>query len=92
MLNSRLKKLKEAVAIFSECLAIDKFFLEAYISRGNTFLDYGNPEGIEAAQCDYQRALAIKPTYVPARYGVLCNTPSIILVLILYRFYCLIVS
>jgi len=67
MCVTRLKQLKEAVAIFSESLAIDKFFMEAYVSRGNAFLDYGNPEGIKAAQADYERALLLKPTYLPAR-------------------------
>lgn len=65
----RLRKLKEAVAIFSESLVIDKFFMEAYISRGNAFLDYGNEAGLKAAQADYQRALMLKPTYMPARYN-----------------------
>lgn len=64
----RLRKLKEAVAIFSEALTINQYFLEAYISRGNAFLDYGNEAGIRAAQTDYQRALLLKPEYLPARY------------------------
>ena len=59
--------MKEAVAIFSEALTIDKFFMEGYVSRGNAFLDYGNAAGIKAAQADYERALLIQPTYLPAR-------------------------
>lgn len=69
MINTRLRKLKEAVAIFSESLTIDKFFMEAYVSRGNAFLDYGNEAGLKAAQADYERALVLKPTYLPARYA-----------------------
>lgn len=65
---TRLRQLKEAVAIFSEALRIDNFFLEAYVSRGNAFLDYGHDAGIKAAQADYQRALLINPIYIPARW------------------------
>lgn len=43
--------------------------MEAYVSRGNAFLDYGNAAGIKAAQADYERALLLQPTYLPARYG-----------------------
>ncbi|XP_067933193.1 uncharacterized protein [Watersipora subatra] len=66
----KLRQLKEAVAIFSEALAIDKFFMEAYVSRGNAFLDYANEAGVKAAQADYERALMLKPTYLPARINL----------------------
>lgn len=55
------------MAIFSEALTIDQFFMEAYVSRGNAFLDYGNAAGIKAAQADYERALRLQPTYMAAR-------------------------
>lgn len=62
-----MRKLKEAVAIFTEALTLDKFFMEGYVSRGNAFLDYGNAVGIKAAQADYERALLLQPTYMAAR-------------------------
>ena len=67
--------------MFSEAISIDKHFLEAYIGRGNAFLDYGDGAGIKAGQADYQRALLISPSYLPARYyrtkAILTNLTSI---------------
>ena len=41
----RLGRLEEAVQSFTRALAIDWFFLDALIGRGNVFMDFGHAAG-----------------------------------------------
>ena len=38
----RLNRVQDSVNSYSEALKIDPFFKEAYIGRGNAFMDYGH--------------------------------------------------
>ncbi len=38
----RLNRLEDAVTVFTSALEVDIFFLDAYIGRGNAFMDYGH--------------------------------------------------
>jgi hypothetical protein len=54
-------------------LELDHFFLDAYIGRGNVFLDFGTDMGRLFAGYDYQRCLVLKPMYLAARVNLAYN-------------------
>lgn len=41
---TRLGKLEDATACFSNALKMDCFFVNALLGRGNTLMDHNNPE------------------------------------------------
>ncbi|XP_025023839.1 tetratricopeptide repeat protein 6 [Python bivittatus] len=63
----RLKKYEEAVESFSKVLQLDPFFLDAYIGRGNAYLEYGHTEGARQALKDFLKAVHINPVCIKAR-------------------------
>ncbi|KAM6462023.1 tetratricopeptide repeat protein 6 isoform 2-T2 [Liasis olivaceus] len=63
----RLKKYEEAVESFSKVLQLDPFFLDAYIGRGNAYLEYGHSEGARQALKDFLKAVHINPVCIKAR-------------------------
>ena len=66
----RLKRLEEAVKSFTRALQLDQFFLDGIISRGNVFMDFGTAAGRRYARFDYERALHLDPTCLPARVNL----------------------
>ena len=46
----RLYQLREAVESFSKALKSDPFFLDAYLGRGNVFMDYSTEVGLSMAR------------------------------------------
>ena len=46
----RLRRLQKAVESFSTSLKLDPFFIDAYISRGNVYMDYGHSRGLTEAK------------------------------------------
>ena len=60
------QQLDEALALLAESLRIDDLYTTSYWIRANVLLDKGKPE---AALLDYDRALAINPTLLPAWSG-----------------------
>lgn len=65
--------LEEAVRSFTKALELDHFFLDAYIGRGNVFMDFGTDMGRMFAGYDYQRCLVLQPTYLSARVNLAYN-------------------
>ena len=47
---TRLDKLKESVQSFTRAVQLDHFFIDAYIGRGNAFMDYGHEIGHDYAR------------------------------------------
>lgn len=41
--------------------------MDAYVGRGNSYMEYGHDEGTKEAQKDFLRALHFNPTYTKAR-------------------------
>ncbi|XP_078682864.1 uncharacterized protein LOC144917111 isoform X2 [Branchiostoma floridae x Branchiostoma belcheri] len=69
----KLDKLEDAVDSFSQAIQVDPFFIDAYIGRGNAYMDYGHEEGILMARKDYEHALRLDPTNVTARVNLAYN-------------------
>ncbi|XP_054988059.1 tetratricopeptide repeat protein 6 [Sorex araneus] len=63
----RIKEFEEAVHFFSHALSLDIHFLDAYIGRGNSYVEYGDDKATKQAQKDFIRALHFCPSYLRAR-------------------------
>ena len=48
----RLGELERAVKSFTVALTLDKFFLDALVSRGNVFMDFHHEMGLRYARYD----------------------------------------
>ncbi|XP_039207733.1 tetratricopeptide repeat protein 6 isoform X4 [Crotalus tigris] len=63
----RLQKYEEAVESFSKVLKLNPFVLDAYIGRGNAYLEYGHSKGTRQALKDFLTAVHINPVCIKAR-------------------------
>ncbi|XP_066550487.1 uncharacterized protein ttc6 [Amia ocellicauda] len=73
VLHHRLGHLEEATAAFTQALRLRPFFLEAYVGRGNVYMDYGHQDATKQAQRDFLTALHLNPTCAKARLGLAFN-------------------
>ncbi|XP_072039506.1 uncharacterized protein [Amphiura filiformis] len=69
----KLNQLEDSVLVFTRALENNPFFLDAYISRGNAFMDYGHQLTNLLARRDYERALHLDPMCLPARVNLAYN-------------------
>ncbi|KAG5198250.1 hypothetical protein JEQ12_007940 [Ovis aries] len=67
MCYHRNKEFEEAVNFFTWAVKIDPRFLDAYIGRGNSYMEYGHDEATKQAQKDFLKALHFNPAYTKAR-------------------------
>ncbi|XP_016053938.1 PREDICTED: tetratricopeptide repeat protein 6 [Miniopterus natalensis] len=67
MCYHRNKEFEDAVNFFTQALNINPCFVDAYVGRGNSYMEYGHDEGTKEAQKDFLRALHFNPTYTKAR-------------------------
>ncbi|XP_059860639.1 tetratricopeptide repeat protein 6 [Delphinus delphis] len=67
MCYHRNKEFEEAVNFFTWAVKIDPYFLDAYIGRGNSYMEYGHDEAIRQAQKEFLKALHFNPVYTKAR-------------------------
>ncbi|XP_066132819.1 tetratricopeptide repeat protein 6-like [Saccopteryx bilineata] len=70
MCYHRNKEFEEAVDFFTWALNINPCFVDAYVGRGNSYMEYGHDEGNKQAQKDFLRALHFNPTYTKARISL----------------------
>ncbi|XP_030415094.1 tetratricopeptide repeat protein 6 isoform X5 [Gopherus evgoodei] len=63
----RLELYEEAVNSFTQVLKLDPFSLDAYVARGNSYMEYGHEVGNTQAQKDFLKALHLNPQCVKAR-------------------------
>ncbi|XP_042714425.2 tetratricopeptide repeat protein 6 isoform X3 [Chrysemys picta bellii] len=63
----RLEQYEEAVNSFTQVLKLDPFSLDAYVARGNSYMEYGHEAGNTQAQKDFLKALHLNPKCVKAR-------------------------
>jgi tetratricopeptide (TPR) repeat protein len=66
----RLKSYEEATDRFTRAFDLNKDFLEALISRGNVYVDYGSEAGFNKAQRDYQHVLLKQPENMDAHINL----------------------
>ncbi|KAI4060668.1 tetratricopeptide repeat domain 6 [Homo sapiens] len=67
MCHHRINEFEEAVNFFTWALKINPCFLDAYVGRGNSYMEYGHDEATKQAQKDFLKALHINPAYIKAR-------------------------
>ncbi|XP_060149591.1 tetratricopeptide repeat protein 6 [Globicephala melas] len=67
MCYHRNKEFEEAVNFFTWAVKIDPYFLDAYIGRGNSYMECGHDEAVRQAQKDFLKALHFNPVYTKAR-------------------------
>ncbi|XP_006152426.2 tetratricopeptide repeat protein 6 [Tupaia chinensis] len=70
MCHHRIKEFEEAVDFFTWALKINSHFLDAYVGRGNSYMEYGHDEATKQAQKDFLKALHLDPTYTKARISL----------------------
>uniref|UniRef100_A0A8D2L8S0 Tetratricopeptide repeat domain 6 n=1 Tax=Varanus komodoensis TaxID=61221 RepID=A0A8D2L8S0_VARKO len=63
----RLKKYEEAVHSYSKLLKLDPFFLDGYIGRANSYMEFGHQEATKQALKDFLKAIHLDPTCIKAR-------------------------
>ncbi|XP_009209703.3 tetratricopeptide repeat protein 6 isoform X2 [Papio anubis] len=67
MCHHRINEFEEAVNFFTWALKINPCFLDAYVGRGNSYMECGHAEATKQAQKDFLKALHINPAYIKAR-------------------------
>ncbi|KAM4853900.1 tetratricopeptide repeat protein 6 isoform 2-T2 [Thomomys bottae] len=73
MCHHRIKEFEQAVYFFSWALKINSRFLDAYIGRGNSYMEYGHDKATKQAQKDFITALHFNPAYTKARISLAYN-------------------
>ncbi|XP_030643573.1 uncharacterized protein ttc6 [Chanos chanos] len=71
--HHRLGQLEEAVKAYSQAIRLNPFFLDAYVGRGNVFMDYGHAQATKQAQRDFLSALHLNPLCSSARISLAFN-------------------
>jgi tetratricopeptide (TPR) repeat protein len=68
--NKRLKRYDEAIGALTEAYSIDNRFIDALISRGNVYVDYGHNEAFNRAQRDYEHVLLREANNIDAHINL----------------------
>uniref|UniRef100_A0A3P8XAW7 Tetratricopeptide repeat domain 6 n=1 Tax=Esox lucius TaxID=8010 RepID=A0A3P8XAW7_ESOLU len=71
--TAMLGQLQESVEAFSQALQLSPFFLEAYVGRGNAYMDYDHAQATKLAQRDFLSALHLNPLCSNARICLAYN-------------------
>lgn len=74
----RIEEFEEAVNFFTEALKINPHFLDAYIGRGNSYMEYDQEEHTKQAQKDFVTVLHFNPAYTKARISLGYNLQVIV--------------
>ena len=69
----RQGQLQDSVEAFSHAMQLSPFFLDAYVGRGNAYMDYGHAHAIKQAQRDFLSALHLDPLCSTARINLAYN-------------------
>uniref|UniRef100_A0A4X2LMP0 Tetratricopeptide repeat domain 6 n=1 Tax=Vombatus ursinus TaxID=29139 RepID=A0A4X2LMP0_VOMUR len=65
--HHRLGEFEEAVYSFTRVIELNPFFVDAYVGRGNSYMEYGHEAAEKQAQKDFIKALHFNPAYPKAR-------------------------
>ncbi|NXT77803.1 TTC6 protein, partial [Zapornia atra] len=63
----RLHEFEEAVRSFGQVLKLDPVSVDAYVGRGNSYMENGHETGCKQAQKDFLRAIHLNPKCIKAR-------------------------
>uniref|UniRef100_A0A663DXZ1 Tetratricopeptide repeat domain 6 n=1 Tax=Aquila chrysaetos chrysaetos TaxID=223781 RepID=A0A663DXZ1_AQUCH len=63
----RLNEFEEAVRSFDQALKLDPVSVDAYVGRGNSYMENGHEAGCKQAQKDFLRAIHLNPKCIKAR-------------------------
>ncbi|KFR00440.1 Tetratricopeptide repeat protein 6, partial [Opisthocomus hoazin] len=63
----RLHEFEEAVKSFDQVLKLDPVSVDAYVGRGNSYMENGHETGCKLAQKDFLRAIHLNPKCIKAR-------------------------
>ncbi|ERE73137.1 tetratricopeptide repeat protein 6 [Cricetulus griseus] len=70
MCHHRIKEFEGAVDFFTRAVNINSCFLDAYIGRGNSYMEYEQDKALKLAQKDFLKALHIDPSSLKARISL----------------------
>ncbi|XP_007936761.2 tetratricopeptide repeat protein 6 [Orycteropus afer afer] len=70
MCHHRINEFEDAVSFFTCALKINPNFVDAYVGRGNSYMEYGHDEATKQAQKDFVKALHFNPVYTKARISL----------------------
>ncbi|XP_078515478.1 tetratricopeptide repeat protein 6 isoform X2 [Lissotriton helveticus] len=68
--HHRLRQFAEAVGVFDQVLKLDPLSADAYVGRGNSYMEYGHMQATYQAQRDFLRALHLSPKCLKARISL----------------------
>ncbi|KAM6202526.1 tetratricopeptide repeat protein 6-like [Rhynchocyon petersi] len=66
----RIKEFEDAVNFFTWAVKIDPNFVDAYVGRGNSYMQYGHDAAVKQAEKDFLKALHLNPVYTKARISL----------------------
>ncbi|KAM9061310.1 tetratricopeptide repeat protein 6-like [Sarcophilus harrisii] len=61
---------EEAVCSFTRVIELNPFFVDAYVGRGNSYMEYGHEVADKQAQKDFIKALHFNPAYSKTRISL----------------------
>ncbi|XP_075388324.1 tetratricopeptide repeat protein 6 [Tenrec ecaudatus] len=70
MCHHRINEFEDAVNFFTKALKINPHFVDAYVGRGNSYMEYGQNEATKQAQKDFVKALHFNPIHTKARISL----------------------
>ncbi|GAB1297456.1 Probable UDP-N-acetylglucosamine--peptide N-acetylglucosaminyltransferase SPINDLY [Apodemus speciosus] len=70
MCHHRIQEFEGAVEFFTRAVKINPRFVDAYIGRGNSYMEYGQDGAMIQAQKDFLTALHIDPSCLKARISL----------------------
>uniref|UniRef100_A0A5F8GNR0 Tetratricopeptide repeat domain 6 n=1 Tax=Monodelphis domestica TaxID=13616 RepID=A0A5F8GNR0_MONDO len=65
--HHRIGEYEEAVCSFTRVIELNPFFVDAYVGRGNSYMEYGHEAAERQAQKDFLKALHFNPAHLNAR-------------------------
>ncbi|KAJ1102670.1 hypothetical protein NDU88_000114 [Pleurodeles waltl] len=75
--HHRLRQFTEAVGVFDLVLKLEPVSADAYVGRGNSYMEYGHMEATKQAQRDFLTALHLNPKCLKARISLGYNLQSL---------------
>ncbi|OPJ83192.1 tetratricopeptide repeat protein 6 isoform C [Patagioenas fasciata monilis] len=69
----RIHEFEDAVRSFDQALKLDPVSVDAYIGRGNSYMENGDEAGCKQAQKDFLRAIHLNPKCIKARVCLAYN-------------------
>ncbi|XP_065492938.1 tetratricopeptide repeat protein 6 [Caloenas nicobarica] len=69
----RIHEFEDAVRSFDQVLKLDHVSVDAYIGRGNSYMENGDEAGCKQAQKDFLRAIHLNPKCIKARVCLAYN-------------------